>query len=321
MAAVVEVAPRSPAMLCAQGGEAGLDWIREHRDSVLGAWAEHGALLLRGFGLGDPATLVELARELGVEVTSEREPFAPRQRFDAGAYSSVSWPAEQTMCLHHENSYAATVPRSLVLGCAVPPTEGGATGLADAAAVLAALPAELVAPFERDGWVLRRMYSELAGTPWQEAFGTDDPRAVERYCRDADITAEWLPDGGLRTTQRRPAVVTHPSTGRRGWFNQIAFFSEWSLEPEVREYLLFEFGEDGLPFNSWHADGTPVSRVDVDTINRAYDDATLREPWQAGDALLIDNLRIAHSREPFSGRRDVAMVFGDPTPIGERGLT
>ena len=31
--------------------------------------------------------------------------------------------------------------------------------------------------------------------------------------------------------------------------------------------------------------------------------ATAREPWQAGDLMLVDNVRTAHSREPLEGLR------------------
>jgi hypothetical protein len=82
-----------------------------------------------------------------------------------------------------------------------------------------------------------------------DAFGTDDRVAVESYCRATAIEFEWQPDGGLRTRQHRSAVVRHPLTGQRCWFNQIAFLNEQTIDPEVREYLVDVFGADGLPFN------------------------------------------------------------------------
>ena len=45
-----------------------------------------------------------------------------------------------------------------------------------------------------------------------------------------------------------------------------------------------------------------------------YESLTLREPWQAGDLLLVDNIRMAHSREPYQGPREIGMVQGDPIP-------
>ena len=37
--------------------------------------------------------------------------------------------------------------------------------------------------------------------------------------------------------------------------------------------------------------------------------AALR-PWAAGDLLLVDNLRVAHGRAPFSGHRTVLVGMG-----------
>jgi hypothetical protein len=53
----------------------------------------------------------------------------------------------------------------------------------------------------------------------------------------------------------------------------------------------------------------------IETINATYTAATAREPWQTGDVLVVDNLRMAHSREAYEGERDVVALFGDPTRL------
>jgi alpha-ketoglutarate-dependent taurine dioxygenase len=125
----------------------------------------------------------------------------------------------------------------------------------------------------------------------------------------------WLPDGGLRTRQRRPAVVRHPVTGRRCWFNQIAFLSEWTLVPEVREYLVDLYGEDGLPFNTRFGNGDPIGADVIQLINEVYEVHTVRERWEAGDLLLVDNIRTAHAREPFEGPREVVVSLADAVRV------
>ncbi|WP_199813428.1 TauD/TfdA family dioxygenase, partial [Streptomyces stelliscabiei] len=37
-----------------------------------------------------------------------------------------------------------------------------------------------------------------------------------------------------------------------------------------------------------------------------------RRPWRPGDLLLVDNLRCAHSREPYQGPREVLVGLADP---------
>ena len=88
-------------------------------------------------------------------------------------------------------------------------------------------------------------------------------------------------------------MVRHPVTGERCWFNQIAFLNERTIDPEVREYLVDVYGEDGLPFNTRFGHGDPVGEDVVQLLNEVYEAHTVREPWQAGDLMLVDNVRTA----------------------------
>ena len=128
---------------------------------------------------------------------------------------------------------------------------------------------------------------------------------------------QWRPDGGLRTWQRRSAVVRHPITGQPCWFNQIAFLSEWTIDPELREYLVDEYGEDGLPFNTRFGNGDAIDADVVQRINEVYEANTAREPWQAGDLMLVDNVRTAHGRERFAGPREVLVAMADAVHLAD----
>ncbi|MEU3375147.1 TauD/TfdA family dioxygenase [Streptomyces sp. NPDC006660] len=287
-------------------------WVTEHRSRLRATVAEHGAVVVRGLGLRDADAVARVGRAFLDRIVTEREGFAPRQVLADGVYSSSEWPAHQPMCMHHELSYSREVPGTLLFACLTAPESGGVTGVADSQAVLETLPADLVARFEEEGWQLTRAYMDTVGVGLADSFGTADRAAVEAYCDANGITCEWQSDGELRTRQRAAAVLRHPGNGRRGWFNQIAFLNEWTLDPAIREYLTFEFGVDGLPFNSLHGDGTRLDEETVLTINDVYEKHTLREPWRDGDLLIVDNLRMAHSREPYEGDREIAVVLGDP---------
>jgi alpha-ketoglutarate-dependent taurine dioxygenase len=282
--------------------------------------ARHGAVVVRGLDVASAADVAAVADALGIRRMVERERFAPRTELAQGVYSSSEWPADEPMCMHHELSYASEVPSLILFGCLAAADEGGETRVADSQEVIAALPAALVDRFTSDGWLLRRTYHE-AGVSWQEAFGTDDPTEVDAYCANAAVTTRWLPDGRLRTTQRRAAVVRHPATGTAVWFNQIAFLNESTIDSDVRDYLATVYGADGLPFNTCHGDGAPVEAAAVETINAAYRDAARGEPWRPGDVLLVDNIRMAHSREPHRGERTVVVVLGDPVQLPDHVLS
>ncbi|MGW4144123.1 TauD/TfdA family dioxygenase [Streptomyces mirabilis] len=311
----VELQPGRPPLLRAEvtGGAAG--WAAAHRDALRAAVAEHGCVLVRGLGLRDAAETGAVFSKLATGLMTEKEVFAPRRTYSDGVYSSTKWPPNQPMCMHHELSYTLEFPGLMMFACLSAPTDGGATAVADAPTVLDALPAELTERFEREGWLLTRSYNDEIGASVAEAFGTEDRAAVESYCRANEIAFEWQPDGGLRTRQRRSAVARHPVTGRRCWFNQIAFLNEWTMAPEVREYLMDVYGADGLPFNTRFGNGEPIGEDVVELLNSVYEAHTAREPWQAGDLMLVDNIRTAHSREPFEGPREVLVALADPVRL------
>ncbi|MFJ4617138.1 TauD/TfdA family dioxygenase [Streptomyces sp. NPDC088812] len=308
----VELRPgRPPVLRAATPGDAP-GWAAGHREALRAVVAEHGCVLVRGLGLRDVPGARAVFERLSTGLMTEREAFAPRQAYADGVYSSAQWPPNQPMCMHHELSYTLEVPGLMLFACLTAPDEGGATGVADAATVLEQLPTELTDRFEREGWLLTRSYNDEIGSSVGEAFGTDDRAAVERYCRANAIAYDWRPDGTLRTRQRRSAVTRHPVTGRRCWFNQIAFLNEWTLAPEVRDYLIEVYGADGLPFNTRFGGGDPIGEDVVQLLNKVYEANTAREPWQAGDLMLVDNIRTAHSREPYAGPRDVLVAMADP---------
>jgi alpha-ketoglutarate-dependent taurine dioxygenase len=307
----IDLQPGKPPMLWAEATGDPLNWVAEHREALHAIVIEHGSILIHGLGLRDAAEIGAVFRQLATSLMIEREAFAPRRTYSEGVYSSSTWPPNQPMCMHHELSYRLEVPGQMLFACLSVPTNGGATAVADAPTVLDALPAELIERFEREGWLLTRSYNDEIGASFTEAFGTEDRGVIESYCRANAIEFEWQPDGGLHTRQRRSAVVRHPLTGQRCWFNQIAFLNEWTLAPEVREYLLDVYGADGLPFNTSFGNGDPIDEDVVQLLNRVYEANTAREPWQAGDLMLVDNVRTAHSREPFEGPREVLVALAD----------
>jgi alpha-ketoglutarate-dependent taurine dioxygenase len=298
-------------MLRAETTDGPLSWAAEHRGALRAAVAVHGSVLVRGLGLRDAAEIGAVFRLLATSLMAEKEAFASRRSYAEGVYSSSKWPPNQPMCMHHELSYALEFPGLMLFACLGAPASGGATGVADAPTVLDALPRDLVERFIREGWLLTRNYNDEIGASFAEAFGTDDRAAVERYCRANAIEFEWQPDGGLRTRQRRSAVVRHPVTGVRCWFNQIAFLNEWTIDSEVREFLIDVYGPDGLPFNTRFGNGDPIGADIVRLLNEVYEANTAREPWQAGDLMLVDNIRTAHSREAFTGAREVLVAMAD----------
>jgi len=315
-----EINPGRPALARAPGA-AGMDeacqWLKEAEPELSPALAEHGVIFIRGLPVASSAD-VALVRDILIpRRTPYREKATPRSDFGHGVFSSTDLPPAQAIRMHNENSYTLTFPGLLLFACLVAPAEGGATPVADCRKVLRALPPPLVRRMRAQGWTLTRNYTGLVSLDWPTAFGTQDRDEVAAYCADNRIGWRWQPDGTLRTRQQRPGIITHPQTGAEVWFNHLAFWSEWSLDPDIRAALIEEFGQDGLPFNTGFGDGEPLTGPDVATLNAAYTAATVREPWQPGDVMIVDNLLCAHGRDPFRGDRKIAVAMGEPVDLAD----
>ncbi|MEV0619361.1 TauD/TfdA family dioxygenase [Nonomuraea sp. NPDC050404] len=290
-------------------------WLAGRLPRIRDLLAEHGALYLRGLPIRDAAGFAAVRDVVLAERAAYREKATPRTHFGDDVYSSTDLPPSQAIKLHNENSYTLTFPGVLLFCCLTAPHTGGATPVADCREVLRNLPTDLVERFRVTGWLLRRNYGERISLGWRTAFGTDSREEVERYCADNLIDCRWGENDTLRTTQVRPAIIRHPWTGEEVWFNHAAFWSEHSLDPEVRDVLVDELGRDGLPFTTGFGDGTALSADDVRAMNAAYDAAVLRRSWQAGDLLIVDNLLAAHGRDAFRGDRRIVVAMGEPVAL------
>ncbi|HEX6755378.1 MAG TPA: TauD/TfdA family dioxygenase [Mycobacteriales bacterium] len=307
----VTVPPGRPATVAGSGP----GWLAAHAEDVAAAVLEHGALLVTGLAVGSAADLGAARDALGLTPAAWHEQFAQRRELAAGVWSAPEWAADREQCLHHDEAYGVDFPRLLLMTCLTPAASGGDLLLGDTRAALRALPAALADRFRAEGWVLHRTFRPHFGLPWSAAFGTDDPTAVEKTCADRLIGCSWADGGVLHTGRRRSAVVRHPVTGAECWFNDVAFFSRWSVPAEERELLLGAFGDGGLPFDTRFGDGGEIDEPSWRAVLDGYDAVLRRVRWQPGDLLLLDNVLTAHGRAPFTGPWEVAVAPADPVPL------
>lgn len=289
-------------------------WADGHRAWIEDQLLEHRALLFRGF----PVTSVSQFERF-VAATSTGAPLeyrdrsTPRHTVGEKIYISTIYPARETIQPHNEGTYWRVFARKIYFCSLVTATRGGETPIVDVRRVLARIDPGIRREFEARGGVLyQRNYNDGFGLPWQDAYQTGDRAEVDAYCRSNGIATEWKEGNRLRTRQIRPAVRLHPLTGEPLWFNHAAFFHVSSLEEDARQALLADFGEDGLPYNTYFGDGTPIDPAVVEHIRDAYQQEKVVFPWYDGDVMLLDNLTIAHAREPYEGERKVVVAMTEP---------
>jgi alpha-ketoglutarate-dependent taurine dioxygenase len=268
----------------------------------------YGALLLRGFQMENAANFEEFAR-----VFSEKELFnyaggvSPRRVLNDGVYTSTEYPAQFSLSLHNELSYSNIYPSLLFFGCLIAPQTGGETTLGDSRRILKKIDRQVSDLFKRKKLCyVRNLQSDKgSGYSWQEAFESDDKETVEKICRKAGANFEWKTGDGLRLSQIRPAILTHPITAEEVWFNQADGFHPSNLGEELLETLR----EDELRLNVFFGDGSMIDSAMLAHIRTVLQNETISHRWQVGDILILDNILSAHGRMPFAGARKIILAM------------
>lgn len=291
-------------------------WAGDHGELIERWLLEHGGVLFRGFGISTVSAFDRLTQAISSDQLEYKERSTPRTQLEGRIYTSTEYPAHQHITYHNEFSYSLTWPMKIAFCCVTAPEQGGETPIADSREVYRRLDPVLREAFERQGVMYVRNYGVGVDLSWQEAFQTEDRAAVEEHCRHAPMEHEWLEGDRLRTRAVRAAVATHPVTGDVVWFNQAHLFHASNLEPAVRQAMQAAFAEQDLPRNTFYGDGSPIDDAALDRVRAAYDEVAVAFRWQVGDVLLLDNMRVAHGRNPFVGERKIVVAMMQPHRSG-----
>lgn len=288
-----------------------IPWLRQQNAFLRELIDRHGAVLLRGFVPPEEGGLSDVLINLGGELADYIYKSTPRTRVQGRVFTATEYPADQWIPQHCEMAYARTWPRLLAFQCVTAAESGGHTPLADLARVTARLPADLLDRFEARGVLYVRNYGLGVDLHWSDVFQTEDRAEVDALCARARIETEWLDEEHLRTRQTCQGTAPHWRTHHRMHFNQAHLFHPSNLPTDVRDALESAFGVEDLPRNALYGDGSEIDETDLSTVRAAFDAETRQFDWQAGDVLLIDNMRWSHGRSPFTGKRRVLVAMAD----------
>jgi alpha-ketoglutarate-dependent taurine dioxygenase len=286
-------------------------WATAQREPIRELVLRHGGILFRGFTGGSLEAFRNFIAAVSGEPLSYMEGSSPRHEVADRVYTSTDYPAHQRIPLHNELSYSQSWPLLIFFHCVVPPASGGATPVADCRNVYQRISPALRKRLEERDYLYVRHFDADIGLGWRQAFQTDDRSDVERYCAENDIEFTWGPGDELTTRQRRPVSASHPKTGEMTWFNHLTFFNVSTLDPMVAEALLL-MGKENLPNNTYYGDGTEIEPAALDELRAAYEAEAVVIPWQEGDIMMLDNMLVAHGREPYTPPRQVVVGMAEP---------
>ena len=249
---------------------------------------------------------------------TEREAFAPRQTYADGRVLLDEVAGEPADVHAPRAELHARVPRPDAVRLpdrARPPA--GRPAVADAPAVLDALPADLVAAVRagglaahpqlqrRDrGVVSPRRSAPTTAPPSSATAGptrSSSSGSPTAGCAPGSAAAPWC---ATRSPAGAAGSTRSPSSTSGRWTRTCA--STWSTST----------APTGCRSTPASATATRSARTSWQLLNEVYEAHTVREPWQAGDLLLVDNIRTAHSREPYERAARGARRDGRPGAPG-----
>ena len=274
-----------------------------------------GALLFKRTPLDTPQSFESFARLTCKEFPDFTEESSPRHVIQGAVQTSTDYPNQFPIQFHSEYSYAARWPMKLYFCCFTPAEQGGETPISSTRAVLEQMSPATRTLFEKKGILYVRNYRPRVGVSWEKAFSTSDRSQVEQSCRQAGIEWEWRPEDVLYTRQYGEAIVEHPVTHQAVWFNHGFFFNVRAIEPKaVRDMLLTHPADDPVSINTLLGDGSPIAPQIIEEIRVLYERCSVRNRWERGDVLLVDNMLSAHARAPYRGKRSIAVLLADALP-------
>ena len=271
---------------------------------------QDGAMLFRGFDVNSSAEFEKVALALCPELFGEYGDL-PREQLEGKVYGATPYPADSAILFHNESSHMHRWPMKIWFLCVTPPLSGGETPLVDCRTIYNLLDPAVRRRMEEKKLMYVRNYTSGLDVSWQSFFRTSDRAAVEDYCRRAGIGFEWKTGNELRTRQVCPAIVKHPQTGEPTFFNQIQLHHVACLEPAVRESLLSTLKPEDLPRNVYYGDGSPIEDSVVAEISELYRSNCASFAWRRGDVLMLNNMLVAHARNPYVGERKIVVAMGE----------
>lgn len=286
------------------------DWSRSTSPFIENLLLKHGALLFRGFDMGEVERFERFALTLCSELFHENGEH-PRQSLSAAVYTPVFYPPEQFLLWHNENSFNQRWPRKILFACVEPAATGGETPVVDSRKVYDLIDSEIRERFENKGVMYVRNYGQGLGLDWRTVFRTNDRKEVEEQCAREGFECEWKGEDRLRTRCVRPAVVRHPQTGEPVWFTQAQHWHISCLDSGTRTAIQSLFDEPDWPRHCYYGDGSPIGDDEMTKILDVYAQLEQSFPWEPGDVLVVDNLLMAHARKPYTGKRQLLVTMGE----------
>lgn len=289
-----------------------IKYIEQNRSEIDKQILQFGGLLLRDFSLRSVSEFNKVANILSPQLLTYENRSTPRTNIGGKIYTATEYPANKSIPLHNENSYTLSWPNKIFFFAVIVAATGGETPIADSREVYKKIDPTIIKKFDEKKILYRRNYTTGIDLSWQEVFQSNDKAQVEKYCKENSINYIWHNKNNLELTtdQICQATLSHPTTKELVWFNQAHLFHKSALDKEDLDTLSKLVGENNLPRNTYFGDGSEINLGYLNHIKDVYESEKIEFRWQKGDVMILDNILMAHSRNPFTGERKTVVAMG-----------
>lgn len=317
-------------------------WLQAHKDWLRGELVRSGAILIRGFDLDTASAFERCLLTVDDGLQNFYLGTSPRLRLTDYVFTASELPWYYTIPQHCEMSFIKTPPARIYFFCMVPARQWGETPLVDFRTVYNEMDPEIRQTFEEKGIRNVRNYYGPAGKKnpfdvtdykrWDEMFLTTDRAKVEEIAGQEGFECVWKDNDRLALVNTQPAIIEHPETGEKVWFNHLLPFHDAAASQVIERtakrlkspmmYGLWGFGKALVAYKRataapedqatqcFYGDGTPIPDEVVAHIRDVAWRNMIIFTWRKNDMALIDNRLISHGRRPFRGDRFVAVAWG-----------
>jgi len=296
-------------------------FLKQEETSLREKLRKYGGLLFRGFPINNADEFSEFIEALALgKAINYVGGDSPRNKIAGAVYTSTEAPPSLKIPLHNELSFVKNYPRHIYFFCETPPVSGGETIIADARAVYRAVNKEVkkrliekeiqyVSSYYKNSTLMDLVNKfQRSHKSWTEVFEANSKAEVEQKCRESDFAFNWTKNDWIRICQERPAVIDHPETEERVWFNQIHLYDFNPKLLGLWRYLgakIVYMQKHMRLHEVFYKDGSKIPRGDIYHILQVLDDHTVAFPWEKRDLLVLDNVLSMHGRAPFQGKRRI----------------
>lgn len=315
-------------------------WIAQNKDFIEKQLYKNGAILFRGFDINTAQDFEDIAIQIDPDLKNNYLGTSPRNSVTKYVFSASELPAHYPIMQHCEMTFLPNPPRKLFFFCETAPELGGETPLVNFRKVYADMDPEIRKEFESRGIKNIRNYNGPKSKSkfdlwklkrWDEMFLSEDKAVAEAMSKENGLTVEWRDNDKLRLINDQDAIIEHPVTGEKVWFNHLQVFHRSAAAIEykkiharqanLRSFFYSNFISAMTFFKerfsspmdqAMHctfSDGGEIPRAYVEHVEDLIWENMSAFPWKKGDLLAIDNYSTSHGRLPYVGDRNILVSW------------